>query len=444
MNLLVPCSRSVLLATAASAQDSASSDPRITELERKVDVLTQELAGLKLTAATDTSRTRTNLSLGLGPSASKVYSANGVSLGGYGEMLYENFDRETQGGALAGATDRIDFLRAVVYAGYKFTDGLLFNSEIEFEHGGVVDEAETQVDPVTGTGGTELSGEAHVEFAYVDWAATRTFGVRAGMMLVPVGLTNEMHEPTTFATARRPEVEEFVIPTTWSGNGVGAYGQWAQFGWRAYMMEGLDAAHFSADEGVREGRQGGIQANATRPAFTGRADYLGIPGMLFGASFYTGNPWQTPEPAGVDLKPRYTLVDVHARVEWQGLEARALYAHSSLTDASDLSDAIGLTGDERLGEQTFGGYVEAQYDLLQRFVPGTAYRLAPYARYERYDTQNGVPGGDKNPANERTIWTVGAGFQPHPNVVVKGDREFRSNGADSGTSQWNLSMGYVF
>ena len=180
MKVLVPFTLSLLLATAAFAQDSASNDPRITELERKVDVLTQELTGLKLTAATDTSRTRTNLSLGLGPSASKVYSANGVSLGGYGEMLYENFDRETEGGALAGATDRIDFLRAVVYAGYKFTDGLLFNSEIEFEHGGVVDEAETQVDPVTGAGATELSGEAHVEFAYVDWAATRGFGVRAG------------------------------------------------------------------------------------------------------------------------------------------------------------------------------------------------------------------------------------------------------------------------
>src|SRR5262245_3347240 len=176
-------------------------------------------------ASPATAQDTTATTPGLGPGASKVYSASGVSIGGYGEMLYENFDRTREDDALSGALDRIDFLRAVIYAGYKFDDELLLNSEIEIEHGGVLDEGETEVDPATGVGETELTGEAHLEFAYLDWMPSPQFGVRAGMLLVPVGLLNEMHEPTTFIGARRPDIEQFLVPTTWSANGAGVHGE---------------------------------------------------------------------------------------------------------------------------------------------------------------------------------------------------------------------------
>src|SRR6185503_6045485 len=114
--------------------------------------------------------------LGFGPAASKVYTAHGVSVGGYGEMLYTRTD-DVPG----RDRDRLDFLRQVIYLGYKFDDQLLFNSEIELEHAGVIDEAEVEVDPTTGEGEAELSGEVALEFAYVDWAPRRELGVRAGM-----------------------------------------------------------------------------------------------------------------------------------------------------------------------------------------------------------------------------------------------------------------------
>src|SRR5262249_33897856 len=78
--------------------------------------LVAALAGSSPAHAQDSTRT----SPGFGPGASKVYSASGVSIGGYGEMLYENFDRTREDDALSGALGRIDFLRAVIYAGYKF------------------------------------------------------------------------------------------------------------------------------------------------------------------------------------------------------------------------------------------------------------------------------------------------------------------------------------
>ena len=58
----------------------------------------------------------------------------GVSIGGYGEMLYESFDSTREDGSRSNATDELDFLRAIVYVGYKFNDRIVFNSELEFEH----------------------------------------------------------------------------------------------------------------------------------------------------------------------------------------------------------------------------------------------------------------------------------------------------------------------
>ncbi len=435
----------IAFAAPAFAAPALAADERTAELERKVEILAREIEQLRLGAAADTTRAVSRF--GFAPAASKVYGAPaGVSIGGYGEALYENFDDAREDGKPSGALDRVDLLRQVLYVGYKFNDELLLNTELEFEHGGVLDEAEVAVDTTTGAGGAELSGEATIEFAYLDWARRREIGLRAGKLLVPLGLVNEMHEPPVFIGARRPEVETRIIPSTWSALGAGIFGELPfGLGYRAYLMEGLDARHFAADAGVRGGRQHGAQSLATRAAFTARLDYSGLPGVLAGAAIFTGNAWQVEQPAGGGLEPVVTLVEAHARLEWRGIEARALYAGGQLRDASRLSDALGLAGKERIGREFFGGYVEAAYDVMPLAYPGTRFAFLPCLRYEESDTQRNVraPGID-DPANHRTTLTVGAAFKPHPSVVVKADRQRRENDADTGTSQWNLAVGYLF
>ncbi|MGH7545139.1 MAG: hypothetical protein ACREKI_03045, partial [Gemmatimonadota bacterium] len=106
----------------AGAQDRAAQDSaRIAELERRVEAVTRQIEEIRLgrevVAEADTSL------YGFGPAASKVYRVGqGVSIGGYGEMLYENFANEREDGVASGSTDRLDFLRAIVYIGYKFDD----------------------------------------------------------------------------------------------------------------------------------------------------------------------------------------------------------------------------------------------------------------------------------------------------------------------------------
>ena len=440
MRYWLPCSLCLLLAASPVRAD----DARTAELERKVDALSQEIENLKLGAAAVPDTARTVARFGFAPAASKVYGERrGISIGGYGEMLYEHFDHDREDGVAAGRTDRIDFLRQVFYIGYKFSDELLFNSEVEFEHAGVKDEAEVEVDPLSGRGDAELSGEAGLEFAYLEWSRHRAFGVRAGMVLLPLGLTNELHEPPIFFTARRPDVEQIIIPTTWRGNGAGVFGELANgLSYRAYLTEGLDASHFNVSEGIREGRQNGSQSAASRAAVSARLDWSGM-GLVIGGSGYSGGAVQAGSAGSSST--RVSLVDAHARLQWRAFEGRALYAQGTLADPAKLSDALGLTGVDRLGEHFFGGYLEGACDLLAAFQPGSRYALNAYGRYEEWDTQEGVDApGIEDPAHHHTALTLGASFKPHPNVVVKADHQHRHNEADTETSQWNAALGYLF
>jgi len=168
---------------AVAQQDSA----RLARLEDQLQAVTRELESLRL--GRDLVAEADSAQVGFGPAASKVYRVRqGVSIGGYGEVLYENFDGSREDDTPSGATDRFDALRAIVYVGYKFNDKFLFNSEIEFEHGS-----------------TEDGGSVSLEFGYLDYRISPRFGLRAGLLLAPMGFLNELHEPPTFLGARRPE-----------------------------------------------------------------------------------------------------------------------------------------------------------------------------------------------------------------------------------------------
>jgi len=433
-------------ARAEAPVPAPSDSARIAALERTVDALTQEIESLRLGAVAETTAYASRP--GLVPGASRIYGRPpGVSLGGYGEVLFSRPCPTRQGGARSGLAPPADVLRAVLYVGYKFRDELLLNTEIELEHAGVFDAAEVQTDPATGTGAAELTGEVTLEFAYLEWGRYRGFGIRAGKLLVPVGLTNEIHEPPTFPTARRPEVETFIIPTTWTATGAGIFGELPHgASYRAYVVEGLDAARFEAGSGIREGRQETAQPLLTHPALTGRLDWSGGPGLELGLSGYAGDAWQGPQPPGWHLSPQLLLGDLHARLDSRGLRSRALYARGHLAHSSQLSEVLGLgrTGPDWLGAAFWGGFVEAGYDVLPLLHAESRWALAPYARLERYDTQSGLVAARENPAFRHRLVTAGLVLEPHPDVAIKGERVWRKNDASTGVSEWNLALGYLF
>ena len=156
---------------------------------------------------------------------------------------------------------QLDFHRFVLLVTHYVLRKIRFVGELELEHA-VVE-------------GLEEKGELELEQAYVDFLLSRSFNVRAGMLLMPIGIINERHEPPVFYGVERPFNDTVIIPTTWFEVGAGVHGEIGR-GWRyrAFVVAPLDAAEFSAEEGIREGRQKGSEANIGRPAVTGRLEYV--------------------------------------------------------------------------------------------------------------------------------------------------------------------------
>ncbi len=219
-----------LLLTALPVSGFAAS---VEELERRLDLVTEELQKLKNESAVE--GPEYSSTFGFGPAASKVYQLNkGLSIGGYGEGQFKNFTSDK-----GSKTDQADMLRAILYFGYKFSDSIIFNSEIEIEH----------------------ADEVFVEMASLDFLLNEKFNLRTGVLLAPVGLTNEMHGPTLFHGVDRPLVERQVIPSTWREMGAGAFGQLTdKLAYKLYVMNGFDGVDFT-EQGLRGGRQ---KASKTR------------------------------------------------------------------------------------------------------------------------------------------------------------------------------------
>ncbi len=120
-----------------------------------------------------------------------------LSIGGYGEIHYNQ--------QVSGQTrynGKMDVHRMVMFFGYQFNDKTSFVTELEFEH----------------------VKEVYVEQAFLNYNVRPNTALRAGLMLVPMGIVNEYHEPTTFNGVERPSVDKYIVPSTPSTKGVARLG----------------------------------------------------------------------------------------------------------------------------------------------------------------------------------------------------------------------------
>ena len=413
------------LAAPESDQDRARSD-RMEELERKVEVLAGELERLRSERAIPEDP---ELKSGVGqdPAASKITRvARGLSFGGYGEGFYQNIvgDKGT-------AEDRADWLRLVLYLGYKFSDRILFNSEIEYEH--------ATTEPTASSG----DGSVSVEFATLDFRLTEAANIRAGLLLVPMGFINKIHEPPFFLGVNRPAVERVIIPATWRENGVGLFGTiGSDLAYEAYVINGFSAEGFGTS-GLRGGRQQGSKALAEHLAFVGKLNWQATDSLFLGASVYHGNSGQNQKTiAGVKIPDTpTTLWEVHAQFRARGFHARGLVTMAHLGDTSALSTAL----TKAISSEMLGAYGEVAVDVLPLLFPETGMSLEPFYRFAYTDTQRDVPSGfSRDKSQEITIHTVGLSFKPIPNVVIKADYRNRDSRAGDLPDEFNLGIGFTF
>lgn len=347
-----------------------------------------------------------------------------TTVGGYGEVHYTNpTGPDTPGQA--------NVRRFVVYLAHSFSDRIAVSGELELE------DAKLE--------GGEEGGEVALEQLYLDYTLSPAATIRAGLVLPPIGIINETHEPPTFNGVERPSFERNVIPSTWRDIGVGLVGALpgsSGLNYRVYLLNGLVASGFSADAGIRGGRQEGKEASFANPSVTGRLEWA-RPGLRVGGSFwYGGSANHDPALGTGTFDNAVALVSADARYDVGPFMFRGVVANVSIADA----EVIDATYGTAVGSRIAGGYVEGAYNVLAALAPGSAQQLNAFARHERYNTQAGVPSGvTRDDALARRITTVGLSYKPLYNVVFKGDYQFRRNRAGVGEDeQLSLGVGYQF
>ena len=215
------------------------------------------------------------------------------------------------------------------------------------------------------------------------------------------------------------------------------------FAYRSYVVVGFASTGFSAS-GIRGGRQKGSNSKAEDFALTGRLDFVGVPGLLLGGSFYSGDSGQGAVVDEETIGGRVTLFDLHGQYQYRGLHLRGLWTRSTIGDVSLINQQNGLTGEESVGEVQGGWYAEAAFDLMS-LKPKGRWSLTPYLRYEELNTQREVPvGWESDLSTDQRIVTGGIEVRPIPQVVYKFDYQNVKNDARTGVSRFNIAMGYLF
>ncbi len=379
----VALSLTLCLAAPAVAQDQ----PSIDALQKQIEAQQAQIDALAQIADAQSSSS----------------PLNKVNWGGYGELHYNNLSADDS----ANDLKEVDFHRFVLFASYDFSDRIRFVSELELEHS---------------LAGEGANGEVELEQAYIEFDISERLTARGGLMLLPIGILNETHEPPTFYGVERNDVENIIVPTTWWG---AAASITARLGpglqWDVLVHEGLQVpTSGSSAFRIRSGRQKTSNANAKELAYTTRLRYTGIAGLELAASLQYQNDMSQVADDGLDEGLLYT-----AHATWtNGLFAlRALYGAWDLAgDAVEAADA----------DSQNGWYVEPSWK--------PCWWLGLYTRYEEVD---GARSQD-----EFSQWEVGANYYPHEQVVIKLDYRQREHelSAESGRDfdGFDLGIGYQF
>lgn len=361
----------------------------------------------------------------------------GLSIGGYGEV---HFNQPITEGQFDLGT--LDAHRLVMFLGYNFSGKTQFVSEIEFEY----------------------AKELWIEQMFLQHKLNKFASFRAGILLVPMGIINEYHEPTTFNGVERPFIDNRIAPSTWREIGMGFAGNYLQTStkYQLYIVNGFNgydagAALFSGSKALREGRQKGSKAYVAKPSLTGKIEFYGIRNLNIGLSGYYGmsysrlfNKLDKANTALVEKADSsvvgISMIGADARYNIKGIKLTGQFYYTKISNTDEYNVFTGKNGvPNDLGSAMTGYYAEIGYNVFKPFQNITA-QLMPFVRYEVFDTHHAVENPvQKNILYHHTVITTGLTYTLNKGAVLKADLQFLKSGADDVYSKvFNAGFGIMF
>jgi hypothetical protein len=416
----------------APAQVTEATADAIRRLEQQIKELTAEVQRLKEGAGPKKEADD--------PFGRDFLKSKGLSIGFYGEAKYR---------FPAAGPSVFDPHRFVLTPSYQINDWLVFNSELELEHGGI--------DERTGATRSRFDGEVELEQFYVDILLNEHFNVRSlGIDLVPVGRINLYHEPTVFYSTERPELYREIIPSTWFEPSAGVFGQIIEgLDYKLMISSGLEdmisgttATGINAGNGARDARPRLRAADESDLAYSGRLHFTRVKGLDASASFYV-----TRVRGAGGRRTTMALWDVEAayRVPGTGLELRGDFASWHIANPGDLQVNNSGPANDDVGNRLYGWYVEAAYHFWpDSWKAGrlSEMDLVPFVRYSEIVTQSGLLGGSvrrEDGLTNKEFLTAGVAWFLNPHFVLKADWRRNLRGANatktSGANQDYFQIG---
>ncbi len=350
----------------------------------------------------------------------------------YGEAHYnQGFGNNTiQNGV-------VDVHRQVMLFGYKFDNRTSFITEIEVEH----------------------INEWFLEQAFLNYEAKPWLNIQAGLVLIPMGIVNEYHEPTTFNGVERPLIDKVMVPSTWRELGAGIVGNVPSksFRYQLFAVNGPlgwdpndDSKRLTGKAPIRAGRQKGSQTAMRTPDLSAKINYYGIKGLNIGAALYMGvteslafgsvNRDSTAAVASADSSVvGVSMIGLDFRYQNKNFEARGQMIYGNYSNTNQYNEFA----DADLGTKAYGYYLECGYNIGKMLK--LKRKVVPFVRYSQFDTHYETNDElQKNNTYVQDIVTTGISWFVSESFVAKGDYQYIVNGNDVKSHTANFGVGYWF
>lgn len=344
--------------------------------------------------------------------AKPFLSAPKATIGGYADVGYNILSRQNLDNPSRNSFGQ---QRLVPFIYADITDRVKFAAEIEIERGG--------------TNSPQGDGSIQVEFAQLDYLVDERINLRGGILLMPVGKFNLLHDSPLNDLVDRPMVSRLIIPSTWFEAGAGIYGTFypsalSKIDYELYAVNGMtQTAGAITDLGIRSARGSVSRDRDDSKAIVGRLAFSPMLGIEIAGSGYHGQ--YKPSTATVGSGN----IDIFA-VDWTLQRGPfELIGEAAWTRISN-NNATGVTGNGIGPSGMFGYYVQGNYhfmpELLKRLAPShfsDASTFTATVRWEQIDTDtdNRTVGGANTLGNRRELdrLTVGLNFRPVEDMVFK-------------------------
>lgn len=324
-------------------------------------------------------------------------------VGGYMDIQYRSQRKGSIDNGFGGVSNGFDQQRFVPFIYADVTEHVKMASELEIEHG------------IRETSQNEL--EFGLEFAMIDYLIKEPINLRAGIILLPVGKFNLLHDSPLNDLTDRPLVNQFVIPTTMSETGAGFYGTFypgrlSKMDYELYVTTGScgyqqnGTPNISEAQGLQQSKQrkcgtaDGLDNNSGKTV-VGRLTYSPMLGVEVAGSGYYGNAAQnsTYNPLSimaVDWTFQRGPFELIGEAAWAYARNNSRAISGNTLGVQPGTLLTGISGNSGLGvppQRSSGFYIQSNYHFMPQWVTrlspkrfGEGSTFTAVLRYDRVNT----------------------------------------------------------